>query len=103
MSIVVVATIYPLPEHRDEVIAIFEETIARVHVEDDGCELYALHEGRDRLVMIEKWTSPDALKAHGRAAALAAANPRFEGKLATPTDVQVLQPRAAGTPALGTL
>jgi quinol monooxygenase YgiN len=103
MSVAVVATIYPLPEHRDEVIAIFEETIPRVHAEDEGCELYALHEGRDRLVMIEKWTSAEALKAHGRAAALAASGPKLEGKLAAPTDVQVLQPHPAGTPALGTL
>ena len=38
MSVVVVATIKPLPEHRDEVIAAFTETIAQVHAED-GCEL----------------------------------------------------------------
>lgn len=103
MSVAVVATIYPLPEHRAEVIAIFEETIARVHAEDEGCELYALHEGRDRLVMIEKWTSAEVLKVHGTGAALAAAGPKLEGKLAAPTEVHVLQPHPAGTPELGTL
>ena len=40
MSVVVVATIIPLPEHRDEVIAAFTETVAKVH-EEGGCGLYA--------------------------------------------------------------
>ena len=33
MSVVVVVTAFPLPEHRAEVIAAFEEAIARVHYE----------------------------------------------------------------------
>lgn len=103
MSVVVIATIRPLPDYRDEVISIFEETIARVHAEDEGCELYALHEGRDSLVMIEKWASTGDLKTHSRAAALTAAGPKLEGKLAEPVDAQVLQAHPAGTPALGTL
>ena len=37
---VVVATIIPLPEHRDEVIAVLTQTIPKVHAEE-GCELYA--------------------------------------------------------------
>ena len=102
MSIAVVATIYPLPEHRDEVIAILEASIPRVHAEE-GCELYALHEGKDRLVMVEKWTSVEALKVHGKGAALAESGPKLEGKLAAPTDVQVLQPHPAGMPELGIL
>jgi quinol monooxygenase YgiN len=38
MSVVVVATAFPLPEHRAEVIAAFEAAIPRVQ-EDPGCEL----------------------------------------------------------------
>ena len=60
MSVVVVATITPLPGHADEVIAAFAETIPLVHAED-GCELYALHRAEDRLIMIEKWASREAL------------------------------------------
>jgi quinol monooxygenase YgiN len=103
VSIAVVATIYPRPEHRDEVIAAFEKTIARVHAEDEGCELYALYEGADRLVMIEKWASEDALAAHSRGAALGELNTRLDGKLVTAADVQVLRPHPAGTPRQGTL
>jgi quinol monooxygenase YgiN len=103
MSVVVVATLFPFAEHRGEVIAAVADAIARVHKEDDGCELYALHEGRDRLVMIEKWTSEEALNAHLKAPALADLGGRLDGKLASPTDIQLLQPHPAGTTQQGTL
>jgi quinol monooxygenase YgiN len=103
MSVVVVATIHPVPEHRDEVIATFVQIIAKVHAEDDGCELYALHEGGDRLVMVEKWSSAEALDAHSRGPALAELNKELAGKVAGDIDVQVLQPHPAGTPQQGTL
>jgi quinol monooxygenase YgiN len=103
MSVVVVAIIYPVPEHRDEVIATFEQIIAKVHAEDDGCELYALHEGGDRLVMVEKWASAEALDAHSRGPALVELNKGLAGKVAGDIDVQVLRPHPAGTPRQGTL
>ena len=40
MSVIVVATVHPVPEHRAAVIAAFEDTIASVHAEDEGCQLY---------------------------------------------------------------
>ena len=54
MSVVVVATIHPRRNCRDQVIAALEKAVIRVHAEDSGCELYALHENDDQLVMIEK-------------------------------------------------
>jgi quinol monooxygenase YgiN len=102
VSVVVVATIKPLPEHRDEVIAAFSETIARVHAED-GCELYALQQADDRLIMVEKWASQEALDAHSRGAALAGLNPRLAGKVAGRPEVIVLHPVPAGDPAKGQL
>jgi quinol monooxygenase YgiN len=66
MAVIVVATAFPVPEHREEVIAAFEAAIGKVHAEEDGCELYALHEGPDgRLVMIEKYASDEAVAAPG--------------------------------------
>jgi quinol monooxygenase YgiN len=100
MSVVVVATIRPLPEHRDEVIAEFTATIAQVHAED-GCELYALNETDDRLIMIEKWASPEALRVHSKGANLAALNPRLAGKVAGAPEVSVLQAVPAGDPEKG--
>jgi len=102
VSVVVVATIVPLPEHRDEVIAALTETVARVH-EEEGCELYALHQADDRLMMVEKWASPDALRTHSRGAALAALNPRIAGKIAAPAEVIVLRAVPAGDPGKGQL
>jgi quinol monooxygenase YgiN len=98
LSVVVVATIVPRPEHRDEVIATITETVARVH-EEDGCELYALHQADDRLMMVEKWASADALRAHSRGAQA----PRLDGKLSGPAEVIVLQAVPAGDPAKGQL
>jgi quinol monooxygenase YgiN len=102
MSVIVVATITPLPEHRDEVIAAFEQTIPAVHAEP-GCELYSLNEKDDRLVMIEKWASAEALETHRTAQALAELAPKLAGKLAAGLDVQVLTARPAGTDAQGAL
>jgi hypothetical protein len=62
MNIVVVVTAFLLPEHRARVVAAFEEAIRRVH-DGPGVEIYALHEGRDRLVMIEKYASEQARSA----------------------------------------
>ena len=65
---VVVVTAFPVPEHRAEVIAAFETAIARVHGEP-GVELYTPHEGRDRLVMMEKYESERARTEHAKGAA----------------------------------
>jgi quinol monooxygenase YgiN len=102
MSVVVIATIVPLPEHRAEVISAFEETIAAVHAED-GCELYALHQGEDRLVMIEKWTTADALDVHMQGPALQKLGPALAGKIVGAPDAQVLNPHPAGTAERGML
>jgi quinol monooxygenase YgiN len=103
MAVVVVATIRPLPDRRAEVIAALEAVIARVHAEDEGCLLYALHEGPDRLVVIEKWLTGEALAAHGRGGAITELGKRLDGLVEGTPDVQVLQPHPAGTPEQGTL
>lgn len=103
MSVVVVATARPLPEFRAEVIAAFENAVGAVHNEP-GCELYALNEGADRIVMIEKWADADALAVHSKAAALKELGTSLNGKLdANGVDVQILTPRPAGDPAKGAL
>ena len=99
---VVVATITPLPEYHDEVIAAFTATIPQVHAED-GCELYALHAAPDRLIMIEKWSSRDALGTRSKGAALAALNPKLAGKVTGPSEVIVLDAVPAGDAAKGQL
>ena len=104
MAIIVIATAFPIPEHREEVIAAFEAAERKVHAEEDGCELYALHEGPDgRLVMIEKYASDEAAAAHRSAAGLAGLREGLKGKLSAPMDVQALTPHPAGAPVKGAL
>jgi quinol monooxygenase YgiN len=100
MPVVVVATILPLSEHRAAVIDAIKETVQQVHAED-GCELYSLNEAPDRLVMVEKWTSQQALDAHAKGPNLAALGPKLAGKVTVAPEVVVLQPVPAGDPAKG--
>ena len=102
MSVVVVVTAFPLPGRRAEVIAAFEEAMARVHYEP-GVELYALHEGPDRLVMIEKYESEKARSEPLQGAALADLRSALEGKLSGGLDAQVLVPHPAGNAQKGAL
>ncbi len=102
MSVVVVATVVPRPGHRDEVIAAYTEAIPKVHAED-GCELYALHQAEDRVMMIEKWASREALGAHSQGAPLAALRSQLAGKIAGPAEDIVLEAVPAGDPGKGQL
>jgi len=102
-AVIVVATAFPIQEHKAEVVAAFEAAMARVHSEEPGCELYALHEGDDRLVMIEKYASQDAVDQHIKGAGLAGLRAALEGKLSSPIDVQVLVPHPAGSKDKGAL
>jgi quinol monooxygenase YgiN len=101
MSVIVVATLYPEPDHRAEVIEVLEESIAAAHGED-GCELYAMHEGPDRIVFIEKWASQEALDGHLGRAAESPIGPRLAGKIIN-NDIQVLSAHPAGTEERGAL
>ncbi|MFW3170613.1 putative quinol monooxygenase [Geodermatophilus sp. CPCC 206100] len=103
MPVVVVATISPLPEHREAVREAVLTAIPQVH-EEAGCQRYALHEGQDaRLVMIEQWESPEALAAHGKGPALTELSRALEGKLAGRSDLQVLTAVPAGDDAKGAI
>ena len=83
-------------------VAAFEEAIARVH-DEPGAELYALHEGRDRLVMIENYRSEQVRTEHAKGAALADLRSAFQDKLSSGLDAQVLVPHPAGNAQKGAL
>ena len=104
MAIIIVATAFPAPEYRDEVVAAIEKAQETVHPSEDGCLLYALHDGPDgRLVMIEKYADQAAVDAHVSGPGLAALQGAIQGKLAKPMDVQVLTPHPAGSAEKGIL
>jgi quinol monooxygenase YgiN len=90
------------PEHRPEVIKAFEVAITQVY-EEPRVELYALHEGRDRLVMIEKYESEQARSEHAKGAALADLRSALEGMLSSALDAQLLLPHPSGNTRKGAL
>jgi quinol monooxygenase YgiN len=96
MSVVVLVTIFPEPEHRAEVITAVEKAVIQVD-DEPGVEFYALYEGEDRLVMIEQYESAQARAEHAKRPALAELLSAFEGKLTRKLDVQVLTPHAAAS------
>lgn len=102
-EVVVVATILPQPERRDEVREAIVKEVSRVHAEDEGCILFALHEGPDRFVLVERWASRDALRAHSQTDGYAALASVLSQTLTAAPDVQFLKAVPAGTESQGRL
>jgi quinol monooxygenase YgiN len=102
MSVVVVATITPLPEHVDAVREALRAAVPQVHAEP-GCELYALHEDDGGFVMVERWADADALRVHGKAEALTTLGGVLAGKLAGAPEVRRLSALPGGDSGRGTV
>ncbi len=102
MSVVLVATVSPLPDQVDAVREALLAAVPKVHAEP-GCRRYVLHEGKGEFVLVEQWESMEAVKAHGQAEALTALGAQLAGKLAAPLDVKRLSPIPAGDDAKGVL
>lgn len=80
--------------------------MAATHDQDEGCELYAAHRtvrGREGFTVIEKWSSAQALSAHGAGEAFAGLSAALDGLLAEPLAVTVLAPLPAGDDQRGRL
>jgi quinol monooxygenase YgiN len=101
---VVVVAIFTAAEGRlDDLRTALVEAIPAVHAED-GCELYAIHDGPDdQIWMLEKWTSVDLLDAHGSGTAVARLQDLTRGLTSGPVQVTRMHPIPAGTPEQGLL
>ena len=101
---VVVVAIFTAAEGRlDNLRAALVEAIPAVH-EEEGCELYAIHDGPDdQIWMLEKWSSVDLLDAHGSGPAVARLQELTSGLTSGPVEVVRMFPIPAGTPAQGQL
>jgi quinol monooxygenase YgiN len=102
VSVVVVATITPKPDQIEAVREAILAAVPKVHAEP-GCELYAVHEGKDNFVMVERWASLDALKVHGTAEALTTLGGQLADKLDGPPDVRRLTAVPAGDTVKGAI
>jgi quinol monooxygenase YgiN len=84
-AVVVVATLQPKAGERQFLIDVFAAVAPRVHAEDEGCLLYALHDAGEPggpLVIIEKWVSAESLAEHGGSPAMLELSRAFAGRLA---------------------
>jgi quinol monooxygenase YgiN len=101
--VVVTAIFTPAEGARDALVAALSTAVAEVH-EEEGCELYAIHDSPDgTIVMLEKWTSAELLDAHGAGEPVARLNTAIRGLVARPPVVTRLVPIAAGTAEQGAL
>ncbi len=104
-EIVAIATLTPLPGKTDELVTAMKDLIAQVHANEDGCLLYAMHRHPDgeRVVMVEKYTGPEAVKAHRGSEHVKAAGAALGALLAGPPEVLGLEPVPAGDATKGTV
>jgi quinol monooxygenase YgiN len=73
-EVVVVGSFKAEPGKEAEALQAFKDLVGPTHAED-GCVLYALHQGADdpsQLAFIERWASREALDAHLKAPHVAA-------------------------------
>jgi quinol monooxygenase YgiN len=98
----VVAVIKAKPGRRAELLAAFKANVPAVHAEDGCIEYVATVDtegagalqtpfGPDTFVVVEKWASLDALKAHAVAPHMKAYGERVKGLIAERT-IHVLSP-----------
>lgn len=96
MTVIVTAVFHPAEGRKDDLAAAMRRGIEAVHAEA-GCELYAIHDADDgTITMIEKWTSVDALDAHGSGSAVGVLGADIDGLLAGPTVVTRMTPIPVG-------
>jgi quinol monooxygenase YgiN len=98
----VVATVVVGESNIEELVAAFERAVPAFHRED-GCERYAVMRGCDRIVTVERWSTMEAMRAHGEAE-VGRELVEVAGRLITePFDVQVLTATKFGDPAKNTI
>jgi quinol monooxygenase YgiN len=102
VSVVVVATITPVPGEEDAVREALLSSIPQVH-EEPGCELYALHEDGYGFVMIERWATQDDVKAHGAGETFNQLSESVKEDLTEPLGIRLLSAVPAGDEAKGAL
>ncbi len=86
----------------DALVEALKELVPAVH-EEEGCELYSLHRGEDRVVFVEKWRDADALQAHRSGPSRKATGEKLVGLIAGTPDVQVLEAVPTGDDTKGAL
>jgi quinol monooxygenase YgiN len=104
-EVVVVATVDVKPESIDAALTAVTTSIAATHTEP-GCIAYALHRDladENRLVIVEKWTTADALTEHAQTPHLKQLFADLGPLLAAPPTIVRTSPVPVGDGAKGTI
>jgi quinol monooxygenase YgiN len=104
-EIVVVGSFVARPGKEAEARAAFEALVAPTHAED-GCVLYALHQGADdprRLAFVERWASREQLDAHLATPHVAEVLARAEELFGDSADIVVYEAVPGGEARKGSL
>jgi len=95
VSIVVVAAVTAVDGALAELAALFLEAAIDVH-DEPGCELYAVHETDEQVVVIEKWVDAASLQAHREGKVVAALLERARPLACGPADIKIVRPSSEG-------
>jgi quinol monooxygenase YgiN len=104
-EIVVVGSFTAQPGKEDEAVQAFEALVDPTHRED-GCILYALHQGADdprRLAFVERWASREALEAHLASPHIKAVLERAPELFGDSGEIVVYEPLPGGETRKGSL
>ena len=106
MSAVVVVAVFEAKEgEEDRVQSTLSEAVTATHSEE-GCLKYALHRDRNeprRFVLVEMWSSQEALDTHLGQPSLIPIIELAEGALENPIQMWVCESLPTGDPAKGSL
>jgi quinol monooxygenase YgiN len=104
-EIVVVGSFTAREDKVSEATEAFAELMAPTH-EEEGCILYALHRGAEdprRLAFVERWASPEALRAHLGSDHIQAVLARAEELFSDSGDIVVYESVPGGQSTKGSL
>jgi quinol monooxygenase YgiN len=101
-ALVVVVTLTPASEHREKLLAVCRKYWPGVQ-EEPGCELFALHEGPDTFMVIERWSSRYLWEQHLATEENAALNAELSPLLSEPANVWPLTTVPIGNPSKSAL
>jgi quinol monooxygenase YgiN len=102
MSVIVVATLTPREGHLQNLLDALAVTVPLVH-DEPGCELYAAHTDGKVVIMVERWTSQEALDVHAAGANLVTFGELAGSHLLGPAVVETLRTVPLGDPVKGTI
>ncbi len=103
-TVIVTAILKPIPEKRDELIALMSDFVAEVHILEEP-EKYTINSelSGDRLVFIEKWIEEDGGPVHVEQPHVVRYLAQQAELLRQPMELIVSSPIPAGNPVKGTL